>query len=122
MRFPDSKMRFGVWNWHTTNELAKDKNEVKYLLGRQNLFIRSVDAKNRKQKSPKIRGFSSRITKPWIQENLGRQGTELTAEFEKLCEADGIQIYSTMSETKAAVAERTIQSLKSILFCYMEHY
>ena len=31
-----------------------------------------------------------------------------------------IQIYSTMSETKAAFAERTIRSLKNILYRYME--
>ena len=33
--------------------------------------------------------------------------TEFAGEFEKLCKAEGIQIYSTMSETKAAFAERT---------------
>ena len=32
--------------------------------------------------------------------------------FKELCKAERIQIYSTMSETKAAVAGRTIQSLK----------
>ena len=37
-----------------------------------------------------------------------------------LCKAEGIQIYSAMSETKAAFAERTIRSLKNILYCYME--
>ena len=41
-------------------------------------------------------------------------------EFEILCKAEGIQIYSTMSETKAAFAERTIRSLKNILYGYME--
>ena len=37
-----------------------------------------------------------------------------------LCKAEGIQIYSTMSETKAAFAERTVRSLKNILYRYME--
>ena len=32
------------------------------------------------------------------------------------------KIYSTMSETKAAIAERTIRSLKNILYRYMEDY
>ena len=36
------------------------------------------------------------------------KGTEFGGEFKKLCNAEGIQIYSTMSETKAAFAERTI--------------
>ena len=31
-----------------------------------------------------------------------------------------IKIYSTRSETKAAVAERAIKSLKNIIYCYME--
>ena len=44
----------------------------------------------------------------------------MAGEFKKLCEAEGIPIYSTMSETKAAFAERTIRSLKNILYRYME--
>ena len=36
------------------------------------------------------------------------------------CVAEGIQVYSTMSEIKAAFAERTIRSLKIILYRYME--
>ena len=47
--------------------------------------------------------------------------TEFAGEFKKICKAEGIQIYSTMSETKAAFAERTVQSLKTILYRYMEH-
>ena len=46
--------------------------------------------------------------------------TEFAAELKKLCKAEGIQIYSTMSETKAAFAERTKPSLKKILYRYME--
>ena len=48
------------------------------------------------------------------------KGTEFAGEFEKLCKAEGIQVYSTMSETKAALAECTIRSLKDILYRYME--
>ena len=33
-----------------------------------------------------------------------------------------MEVYSTMSETKAAFAERTIRSLKNILYRYMEDY
>ena len=40
--------------------------------------------------------------------------------FKKFCTAEGIQVYCTMSETKAAFAERTIRSLKNILYRYME--
>ena len=33
-----------------------------------------------------------------------------------------MQVYSTMNETKAAFAERTIRSLKNILYRYMEDF
>ena len=38
----------------------------------------------------------------------------------KNCKAEGIQVYSTISETKATFAERTIRSPKNILYRYME--
>ena len=57
----------------------------------------------------------NRPKKIWVD---GR--TEFAGEFKKLCKAEGIQVYSTMSETKAAFAERTIRSLKKILYRYME--
>ena len=46
------------------------------------------------------------------KKNRVDKGTEFAGEFKKLCKAEGIQIYSKMSETKAAFAERTIRSLK----------
>ena len=70
-----------------------------------------------------VKTFSKKITKKnrpkkvWVD-----QGTEFAREFKKLCSAEGIEIYSTMSETKAAFAERTIRSLKNILYRYMEDY
>ena len=48
------------------------------------------------------------------------KGTEFAGDLKKLCKAEGIQIYSTMSETKAAFAKRTKRSLKNILYRYME--
>ena len=62
-----------------------------------------------KQKIPFKRfvHFLTMITKKnWID-----RGTEFAGAFKKLCKADGIQIYSTMSGTKTAFAERTIRSL-----------
>ena len=50
------------------------------------------------------------------------KGTEIAGEFKKLCKAEGMQIFSTMSETKAAFVERTTRSLKNILYRYMEDY
>ena len=105
------------------DKLAKDNNGVKYLLVRQDLFDRTVDAKGMKTKDSKeiFRAFLTKITKmnrpkkTWVDKE-----TKFAAEFKKLCKAEGIQNYSTMSETKAAFAERTIRSLKNILYRYME--
>ena len=52
-----------------------------------------------------------RPNKIWVD-----KGTEFVGEFRKLCKAKGILIYSTMSETKAALAEHTIRYLKIILY------
>ena len=59
----------------------------------------------------------NRLKKSWVD-----QGTKFAGGFKKICSAEGIEIYSTMSETKAAFAERTIRSLKNILYRYMEDY
>ena len=91
------------------DKLAKDNNGVKYLLVCQDLFDRTVDAKGMKTKDPKktVKTFSKMINKKYRP---------------KFCSAEGIEIYSAMNETKAAFAERTIRSLKNILYRYMEDY
>ena len=74
-----------------------------------------------KHSKEKVRAFLTMITKKnrpikiWVD-----KGTEFAGGFKKLCKAEGMQIYSTLSETKAAFAERTIQSPKNILYRYME--
>ena len=45
----------------------------------------------------------------WANMGIGNAG-----KLEKFCNPEGKQLGSTMSETKAAVAERTIQFLKNI--------
>ena len=105
------------------DKLAKDNNGVKYLLVRQDLFDRTVDAKVMKTKDSKetVRSFLTMITKKsrpkkvWVD-----KGTEFAGDFKKLCKGEGIQMYFTMSETKAAFAERIIRSLKKLLYRYME--
>ena len=70
-----------------------------------------------------VKAFSSVIKKRnrpkkiWVE-----KGTEFAGAFKKFCTAEGIQVYSTMSETKAAFAERTIRLFKNILYRYMEDY
>ena len=104
---------------------AKDNNGVKYILVRQDLFDRTVDAKGMKTKDSRetVRAFLTMITKKsrpkktWVD-----KGTEFAGEFKKLCKAEGLKIHSTICETKATFAERTIQSLKNILYRYMEDH
>ena len=47
-------------------------------------------------------------------------GTITAGECKKLRKVEGIQLYSTMNETKAAIADRTIRSLRKTLYRYME--
>ena len=119
--------RFRNENWCIdlayVNRLAEENNGVKYLLVRQNLFDRTVNAKGKKTKDSQetVKAFSSMNTKRnrpkkiWVD-----KGTEFAGAFKNFCAAEGIQVYSTMTETKAAFAERTIRSLKNILYRYME--
>ena len=70
-----------------------------------------------------MKDFSSMITKSnrpkkiWVDKE-----TEFAEASKNYCVAEGIQVYSTMSETEAAFAERKIQSLKNILYRYMDDY
>ena len=106
------------------DKLAKENNGVKYLLVRQDLFDRTVNAKGMKTKDSQetVKAFSSMITKRnrpkkiWVD-----NGTEFAGVFKKFT-AEGIQNYFTMSEIKTAFAERLIQSLKKIPYRYMEDY
>ena len=116
------KNEIGGMDLAYVDKLAKDNNGVKYLLV-QDLFDRTVDAKGMKTKDSKetVRSFLTMITKKnRPKKNWVDKGTKFAGEFQKLCIAEGIQIYSTMSETKAAFAEPTIRSLKNILNRYME--
>ena len=93
------------------DKLAKENNGVKYLLVRQNLFDRTVNARELKTKDSQetVTAFSSMITKRnrpkkiWVD-----KGTEFARAFKKFFAAEGIKVYSTMSETKASFVERTI--------------
>ena len=71
---------------------AKDKNGVKYLLVRQDLFDRTVDAKGMKTKDSKetVCAFLTMITKNnrpkkiWLD-----MGTKFAGDLKKLCTAEG---------------------------------
>ena len=77
-------------------------------------------SENKKSKET-VPAFLTAITEKNLpRKNWFDKGTELAGEFKKLCKAEGLQIYSTMIETKAAFAERTKGSLENILYPYME--
>ena len=107
------------------HNLAKENNGVKNLIVRQDLFDRTVKAKGMKTKVSQetVKAFSSMITnrnrpkKIWVD-----KGTEFAGALKKFCAAEGIHVYSTMSETKAAFAERTMRSLKNTLYRHMEDF
>ena len=105
--------------------MAKDNIGVKYLLVRQDLFDRTVDAKGRKTRDSKktVKTFSKMITKKnRPKKNWVDQGTEFAGEIQNFCSAEGIETYSTISDTKAAFVELTIRSLKNVLFRNMEDF
>ena len=120
--FASFKNELGCTDLAYVDKLAKENNGAKYLLVRQDLFDRTVNAEGMKTKDSQetVKAFSSMITKRnrrkkiWVDKE-----TELVGAF---CAATGIQVYSTMSETKAAFAERTIRSLKNILYRYIEDF
>ena len=78
------------------DKLAKENNGVKYLLVRQDLFDRTVNAKRMKTKDSHetVKDFSSMITKRngpkkiWVD-----KGTEFAGAFKKFCTADGKRVY-----------------------------
>ena len=120
-------VRFRIEVWCTdlayVDKLAKENDGVKYLLVRQDLINRTVNAKGTKTKDSQetVKALSSMITKKNRPEKIPvDNGTEFAGALKKFCAAEGIQVYSTVSETKAAFAERTIRSLKNILYRYME--
>ena len=87
------------------DNLTKENNGVKYLLVRQDLFDRTVNAKGMKTKDSQetVKAFSSMITKRsrpkkiWVDKE-----TEFAGGFKKFCAAEGIQVYSIMSETNGS--------------------
>ena len=120
---------FALWIWFMdlahVEKMEKENNGVKILLFRHDLFDRTVNAKGRKTKDSQetVKAFSSMITRKKRPENVWvDKGTEFAGAPKKFSAAEGIQVHSTMSETKAAFADRTIRSSKIILYRYIEDY
>ena len=97
------------------DKLAKENNDVTYLLFHQDLFDRTVSARGMKTRDSEemVEAFSTMITKTNRSKRICvDKPTKFVGAIEKFCAAEGLQFFSTMSETKAAFAERTIRSLK----------
>ena len=122
--FASFRNEFWCMNLAFGDKLAKDNNGVKYLLVRQDMYDRAVDAKGVRTKDSKetVKIFSKMITKGINQKNLIDQGTDFAGDSKKFCVAEGIHVYSTMSETKTTFGERTFRSLKNILYRYMDEH
>ena len=82
------------------DELPKDINGVKYLLVRHVLFGRTVDAKGMKTKDAKetVKTFSKLIQKRVDRKFWVARGTEFAGDLKKFCKAEGINVYSTVSD------------------------
>ena len=100
------------------DELASQNNGVKYLLVAVDIFphfdivqtMKTKDAKDTLQAFKKRFLGKTLLKKFWIDE-----GTEYGGTFKKFSKK-AIEVYSTMSETKAAFLEKAIQSLKHIIY------
>ena len=79
--------------------------------------LKKIIATNRQRNAPKICAGKYFPEKFWAD-----QGREFTGDFARFCNKNGIQIYSTRSDTKSAVAERYIRTLKSIIFRYLHEH
>ena len=107
------------------DKLASQNNGVKYLLVAVDFFSRFVRVQTMKTKYAKdtLQAFRKMISRKNTPEKLWvDKGTEYGGTFKKFCKEKDIVVYSTMSETKAAFAERAIQSLKHIIYRYIEDH
>ena len=107
------------------DKLASQNNEVKYFLVAVDGFLRFVRVQTMKTKYSKdiLQAFKKIISQKITPEKLwADKGTEYREIFKKFCKEKNIEIYATMSETKAAFAERAIQSLKHTIYRYIEDH
>ena len=66
------------------------------------------------------KAFNKMIKKKQPENVWIDKGSEFKGDFKKFCEKKGIHLYTTESETKSAFAERSIRSLKKIIYKYLE--
>ena len=107
------------------DKLASQNKGVKYLLVAVDVLSRFVRVQTMKTKYAKdtLQAFKKMIFPKNTSEKLWvDKGTDVGGTFKNFCKEKSIEVYSTMSETKAAFAERAIQSLKHIIYRYIEDH
>ena len=115
---------FGICGQTSVKTLSQNKG-VKYLLVAVDVFLRFVRVQTMKTKNAKdtLQAFKKMISRKNTPEKLWvDKGTENRGTFKKFCKEKSIEVYSTMNETNAAFAERAIQSLKHIIYRYIEDH
>ena len=93
----------------SVNKLASQNDEVKYLLVDVEFFLRLVRVQTMRTKYAKdlLQAFKKMISSKKTPETLWvDKGTEYRGIFKKFCKEKDIQVHSTISETKAAFAEK----------------
>ena len=116
-----------IWCMDLTfvDKLASQNKGVKYLLVAVDVLLRFVRVQTMKTEYAKdtLQAFKKMISHKNTPEKLWvDKGTEYGGTFKKFCKEKSIEVYSTMSETKAAFAERAIQLLKHIIYRYIEDH
>ena len=76
--------------------------------------LKKIISTNKQRNAPEICATKKFPEKIWTD-----QGNEFAGKFAKFCKKNRIEIYSTRRETKSAVAERYIRTLKTIIFKYL---
>ena len=105
--------------------LAKENDGYRYVVLFIDIFTRYVWCRPIKRKTPEE---TTRVLRAVIEES-GRQpytvqtdqGTEFLGAFKKFCRDKGIEHFYTRSESKSALAERAIRTIKSKLYRYFTH-
>ena len=104
------------------DKVAQHNNGVKFLLVAVDVLSHYLRVQPMKALYAKdaVETFQKMIKKKQPEKVWSDKGSEFKAEFKKFCEKKGIDLYTTENETKSAFAERNIQSLKNIIYKYLE--
>ena len=104
------------------DKLAKYNNGIKFLLVAVDVlsrYLRVEPLKTKEARECSI-AFSKMIKNRKPEKVWTDKGTEFKGAFADLCKRRAIHLYTTHSETKSALAERNIRSLKNIIYKYLE--